>query len=1003
MEICQQCGAPRNVTDRFCAACGGVVSPGSAAGGDDPLVGRTVGGSYTLQEIIGVGGMGRVYRAEQSMLGRTVAVKAIHPHLLGDDQTVARFYNEARAASRLNHPHSVSIIDFGRTDDGVLYLVMEFITGKDLAVIMHEEGPLPFRRVCHVLEGVLDALGEAHALGVVHRDLKPENIILRRFRSGQDLVKVVDFGLATIVGGSDTSITRPGLVCGTPDYMSPEQGRGEQVDGRGDLYSLGVVLFELLAERLPFEADTPTKVVLRHLQDTVPDPREVAPHRNVPPVLAEVVLRALAKSPDDRFQTAQEMLQALREAQQAMEAAARPRRDTATCAACGATNPAASRFCGSCGARLTGKVEVPEAVRSASRSLSVPATMGQRPLVGYDAHLARVEALQREHAGAPLWVELQGEAGVGKTRLLTELAERHAREDAVLAWSSAHPTGAPVPYHPIKELLASVLQVEPDALHTLPDGALEDPLARAGLDEVLEPSGLAGRPATSRTGAVALALASAIRSVMASGAASRVVLVVDDLQRCDTLSRRVLAALPSYLADHPLLLLTASSGQGAQDTQAHAVVLEGIPWERAGAFFDAWEGRGAGSRPSIPTAPPRERAAPLYLEQLQALHAAGGADEVGTGRLADMVLARVERLDVNARRILQALGVLGDRVATELLREVAQETDLGALETLQKQGLVHRHDTEVEIGHPFIRELVEASIPAEARRVLHGRALAAHADREAPLEVRAGHAVGAGEPMSALMLLERMGDSARERGDAPVAVTAFRRGLELARRELLDSGDTSMDDAIVTFSRKLGEALDLAGDVTGADGVLREAMDLTGPVSQDRARMLLTLGRVALHRGRHRDAVRQLEQALHLVEGRYAGLEGEVRLALAEVQIAEGELAAAVATYEQASERLRDEVPVLYIQARLAMGRTLARTGDFGGATLCLGEARMLAQEMGVQALEAAVVGALGESEAGAGRREASVGLLEEAAELAARAGDAEGHGRWRRAAAEWA
>jgi serine/threonine protein kinase len=999
VRICQQCGAERNASDRFCATCGTALSTDPASGSEDPLVGRTVGGSYTLQEIIGVGGMGRVYRAEQAMLGRTVAVKVIHPHLLGDDQTVARFYNEAKAASRLNHPHSVSIIDFGRTDDGILYLVMEFITGKDLAMIMHEEGPLPFPRVCHVLTGVLDALGEAHALGVVHRDLKPENIIIRRFRSGQDLVKVVDFGLATIVGGpGDTSITRPGLVCGTPDYMSPEQGRGETVDGRGDLYSLGVVLFELLAEQLPFEGETPTKVVLRHLHDPVPDPRQVAPHRNVPDALAEVALRALSKAADDRYQTAAEMLQALRDAEEAMAASSRPRRDTATCPACGATNPAASRFCGTCGSRLTGRVEVPRSVRSLSRSSFTPDVGGRRPLVGREEDVARVDALRLEHARRPLWVQVHGEAGFGKTRLLEELAERYQGEGDRIEWASAHPTGALVPYHAIRVLLAALLNVEREALATLPPEALEDPLARAGLAEVLSPSGLEGLPGCPRTGAVAMALAAAVRSAFAGGGA-RVVLVVDDLHRCDTLTQRVLASLPAYLPDHPLLLLTAGALRADAGDDSTVLELQGIPWERAAAFLDARASDGApGAHPSLPPSPRQPHASPLHLEQLQALHASGAGEEHTAGRLADVVLARVERLDVNARRVLQALAVLGDCVPTDLLRDVAEESDMGGLEVLQKHELVRLGDEGVEVVHPFIAELVEASIPAEARRALHGRALAAQASRGAPLEVRASHAFRAGEPMSALMLLERMGDTARERGDAPVAVWAFRRGLDLARRELLDSGDTTMDGAIVTFSRKLGEALDLAGDISGADGVLREALDLTGPVSPHRARMLIALGRVGHRRGRPRDAIRQLGQALELVEGRNRQLEGEVQLALAEVRLSEGDVAGATSAYERAVERLGDEAPVLQARARLAMGRALLQGGDPGGAALCLGEARLLAQESGAQALEAVIVGELGMIEAAAGREPASLALLEEAAELAARAGDADAHGRWRRA-----
>jgi serine/threonine protein kinase/tetratricopeptide (TPR) repeat protein len=944
--------------------------------------------------------MGRVYRAEQAMLGRTVAVKVIHPHLLGDEQTVARFYNEARAASTLNHPNSVSIIDFGRTDDGILYLVMEFITGKDLAMIMHEEGPLPFQRVCDVLTGVLDALGEAHALGVVHRDLKPENIIIRRFRSGQDLVKVVDFGLATIVGGAgDTSITRPGLVCGTPDYMPPEQGRGEAVDGRGDLYALGVVLFELLAEQLPFEDETPTKVVLRHLHDPVPDPCQVAPHRNIPEGLAQVAVRALQKSASDRFQTAQEMLQGLRDARSAMEAVARPRRDTATCPACGASNPAASRFCGTCGARLTGRIEVPRSFRPTPRTSFLPSAESHRPLVGRDEHMARVDALREGATGRPVWVQLQGDAGMGKTRLLEELAERYQAEADRVEWSGPHPSGALVPYHAVRGLLASLLGVDRDDLHSLSPDALDDPLARAGLAEVLEPSGLAGLPGRARTGAVAMALATAVRAALTRDGASRVLLVVDDFHRCDGLSQMTLAALSSYVPDHSVLLITAATPHAAVvGEDAHVVELSGIPWEHTDTFFDAQPSEGAAPRPSIPAAPKGRHASPLYLEQVQALYAEGGGDELGTGRLADVVLQRVERLDLNARRVLQVLAVLGDRVTTDLLREVAQQADLGGLEVLQKHQLVRLHSDAVQVVHPFVRDLVEASIPSEARKALHMRALAAHSDRGAPLEVRAEHAFRAGEPMSALMLLERMGDTARQRGDTVATVLAFRRGLELARRELLESGDTIMDRAIVTFSRKLGEALELAGDVTGADGVLREAVDLTGPVSPERATMLLALGRVAMRRERRREALRQLGQALELSNGKGGRLESEVQLGLAAVRLAEEDVQGAVTALRRAVQCSEGEDPSTQARARLALGEALAGAKDGPGAALCLEEARMLAQEAAAPALEAAIVGTLGHIEAEGGRTAPALALFEQAAELAAQAGDAEGHGRWRRA-----
>src|SRR5258706_4647674 len=190
--------------------------------------------------------MGRVYRAEQSILGRTVAVKVIHPHLLADENAALRFMTEARAASQLNHPNSVSVYDFGRTEDGQPYLVMEFLRGKDLATVAWEDGPLAFTRIADALRQALAALAEAHELGIVHRDLKPENIILEPLRRGGDFVKVVDFGLAKLNGDAQgPSVTSPGIVCGTPDYMEPEQGRGDPIDGLSDLSPSGRVLFRL--------------------------------------------------------------------------------------------------------------------------------------------------------------------------------------------------------------------------------------------------------------------------------------------------------------------------------------------------------------------------------------------------------------------------------------------------------------------------------------------------------------------------------------------------------------------------------------------------------------------------------------------------------------------------------------------------------------------------------------------------------------------------------------
>ncbi len=969
------------------------------------MVGRTVGGAYTLQELVGVGGMGRVYRAEQTALGRTVAVKVIHPHLLGDEHTVARFYTEARASSRLNHPNSVSIIDFGRTDDGVLFLVMEFLKGKDLALVMYEEGPLTFPRVCEILIQVLGALGEAHALGVVHRDLKPENIILKKQRTGGDLVKVVDFGLATIVSGAGaTSVTTPGLVCGTPDYMAPEQGRGEQVDGRGDLYSVGVVLYELLTDQLPYEDETPTKVVLRHIHDPIPNPIDTAPQRNVPSVLAEVTAKALAKRREDRYQSAEEFQEALRRALDQLQA--KPAGGELVCNTCGARSLTTMRFCGACGARLgVGAVAVPPSTRAAAPPAQpsyVPPPTSERPLVGREGELRQVAAARAEAVGQSVWLHVTGEPGVGKTRLLKDTAHSAVEEGDVVVGATPHPTRAPVPYGPIRTLLGALLGVDPDELGPLAvtDAVFAETLVRAGVAEVAEPSGLAGFEENGKVGAVTAALATAVRVGVERAPTRRVVAVVDDLQSCDGLTQEVLRRLPAAVSDGGLLLLTAGFSAMLRTDGARVIALQGLDGDAtrlflAGKSENETEGRGSGLVRSA------RFMLPLYLEQVLALGGQLGGDDALPPRLADAVAQRIERLDLEALRVLQAAAVLGDRCELAWLREMS-DVDVAAVDTLRGEGLVRIMGLEVEIAHPFIRDLVASSIPAEARRGLHARALSLAAERDAPLEVRAEHAYRAGEPMSALMLLERMGDAALRRGDSVAAVLAFRRALDLARREMLEKGDVMLEGAILTFSRKLGEALERGGDVAGADGVLREALDLVGPASAERARMLLALGRTAARRERPRDALRMLGQALELAtDHQNADVEARVQVELGRVRRHEGDAIGAANALRRAAELESAKGTDEARRARtlLELGEALTDIGDAEEARSVLERCRDVSEQAGARAVAAAALGVLGAIDEEAGHPDRAAAAYRDAARMAAEAGFAEAHERWRRSA----
>ena len=516
------------------------------------LAGTILAGRYVLGPVLGTGGMGTVYRAEQTALGRTVAVKLLHPYLR-DEASVARFYEEARVASRLNHPNTVAVIDFGVTETGCPYLVMEYLDGTDLGAVLSNCGAvLSTSRICHILRGVLGALAEAHDQGIVHRDLKPENILLARYRDGTETVKVVDFGLAqvrsTTVGSRP--LTQPGTVVGTPQYMPPEQFSGDDLDGRSDLYALGVVMFELLTGRLPFLEESLVKLGMQHFNDAPPDPRSVAPGLGIPPPLGRIALRAMAKAKEDRFQSAREMAAAVERAYQTLRA-----RDS---------------------------------------------------------------------------------------------------------WRAA----------------------------------------ASGMHRVV-PGGRISPPTT----------------------------------------------------------LTETLG----------------------------------------------------------------------------------RLDLPQRILVQAAAVLGTESTLHAVGAVAGGADPAALAGLVEVGLVDEvTETEVRFDPP-VRRLIEETIPREARRELHDRALAWHAHIGSPLAIRADHAFRGSDPIAALVLLEQLGDVSTEEGELARATQAYQRGLHTARTELAGTGDDAFDYAVATFGRKLAAVLRLQGRVAEAEGVLREALDLTAPSSRERERLVAAL------------------------------------------------------------------------------------------------------------------------------------------------------------------
>src|SRR6266480_2686629 len=262
----------------------------------DTMINTLVDGRYRVLRKLGTGGMANVYLAEDQELGRRVAIKVLDDRHASDDQFVERFRREAKAAAALSHPNIVSIYDRGETD-GTYYIAMEYLEGPNLKELVRQGTP-SIRTAITFTREILSALRLAHRRGLVHRDIKPHNILV----DAEGRLKVTDFGIAR---SGPSQMTEVGSIIGTAQYLSPEQARGAPVDQRSDLYSIGIVLYEMLTGEVPFTGESPVEIAMRHLSDTPRPPSLLRPE--IPPDLDMIVLRALAKNPEDRFQTAEEM------------------------------------------------------------------------------------------------------------------------------------------------------------------------------------------------------------------------------------------------------------------------------------------------------------------------------------------------------------------------------------------------------------------------------------------------------------------------------------------------------------------------------------------------------------------------------------------------------------------------------------------------------------------------------------------------------------------------
>jgi eukaryotic-like serine/threonine-protein kinase len=858
-------------------------------------VGLVLAEKFELLELIGEGAMGWVYRARHLALSSSVAVKLMKPDASERADRAARFEREARAASQLNHPHILSVSDFGETPGGLLYIVSELLRGAPLDLILDRSGPLPLARILRIYSQVLGAVEEAHRNGIIHRDIKPENIIVTTLRSGEDVVKVVDFGIAKVLNRGGQKLTRQGQVFGTPAYMAPEQARGGQISAASDLYSCGILLFTLLVGRPPFWSESVVEIMTSQMNDAPPTLEDVAPQRKCGPELEAVVARALQKAPADRYSSAADLLS---DFSLAILAAAE---QSVPCPSCGEPLRLEAKFCSSCGSRLredtlpgrdsglvfpasnghqegAGRPASVQDLRTVtSRSAPIFMSTVERRLYADTSLELQVLGRDRERAvwedflqGDQTVLEILGPPGVGRSALLGELARDAAQRDRPVLSVAPDPTLARSPWYPIRQLVARLLGME-----TLPPERLDigAAAARADLPQVDVPGlqMLFGHPPIDE------ALEFAVRERETRAAARQTLLFsntsgqglcvfLDDVDEFDGASLafvRELAEAAKARSTSVKLVLVSSTSVLAEATDRVTITPDPLALQDVIALLEvAFSGRQDVSEDAARTI--LEQSGGLALQVVQSVRLLLESGDELDQSLPDLLATRIGRLPTPALRLLQILTALGRSASLASIRRLWEGDDEceDALTLLIRRGFVLPDPQErIQISHPSLVSAVQEAMAADARRGLHRRIFERMTRTPTDPVVAARHAFEAQLGERSLDLLEAAADAAQAALDDMGAAIHLRRALRVARWELLLEPDSPR---CLHLAFQLSEALRYAEDSLSAEIVLKEVVEFANRVPDTGARIWRSLARLERNGGRHHEAETAIRRAVGL-------------------------------------------------------------------------------------------------------------------------------------------
>ncbi len=804
MKICPSCRNGLFGRPSHCSECGSDLGDEPERTGDS-LDSMVVGEKYELRSLIGEGAMGWVYEARHLALERSVTIKLLKTDPGTKGVQIARFEREARAVARLSHPHIVTVIDTGRTPGGMLYLVMEYVEGPTLLQILGETLVLPLSRAIGIFQQICAAVEEAHSAQVIHRDLKPENILVSKLRSGEDFTKVLDFGIATLGDETSARATREGLFVGTPGYVAPENITGGRPTEQTDVYSLGIILYQLLTGREPFDEEDPMKLLRLHLEEPPPPLARTAPFQSFTDGVQGVVDRALEKDPAARFSNVADLRSAIFAAVGEMG----PVR--LACNQCSRPVNPLTGFCSlhsaaplpnvwvSAAARNERPTETPP-TRSTKRSTPQKQDTDWRALIAMIAgpDSVRLQGAAEEIAqfliGEQRLLEIVGPLGSGKTSLI-EGATRAASQLGLRTFiARGDPRLTLSPWYPVRELVGEILGIgpTPDSKDVIHKAAQQESISEQlieGLFElfhVVDPT--EDREETARLNS----LRAAAFGVLSRGAgeSTPTCYVFDGIHRCDRATQSFVRGLAAIGNGWPHKIVLTSESSTTSEPEGHPVV------------------------------------------QLAA------RDE---NELRELVRSRLDDLPDDASELARVISALGRDVSPSLLAAFIDQDQLYlALEILSQRGfLVVGPSRAVSPSDAQLAEAVLDAMPRAERTQLYERIFRGLDSKETSpfLLARLAEEGELDEP--SMDLLERIGDLATRWLDhETAAMVHLRRAQLVARWRLLIAED---DERYLRLMLKQAAALLFAGHHLSAEVVLKDILSSARSYPQitDRARQLL--------------------------------------------------------------------------------------------------------------------------------------------------------------------